>query len=145
MSGILKLWKKIKWIRRIIAIASIVTTVVSVYLWFSDITVYADVRKQEDVGKVTELKDGSTAHGPRTPSQQAIADTAKDIALFYKSYRDKNTPYTYDKWNGPWDEHYRDAKNLVSCCSIYVLQVLIDLQLTDSFGGYDCRIFMGIL
>ena len=126
MSGILKLWKKIKWIRRIIAIASIVTTVVSVYLWFSDITVYAGVRKQEDVGKVTELKDGSTAP---SGSIQALLESCEKIA---KYMRDNNyryyTHHPDPKYHGGdyFNNVYNEGSYDVSCCATYVAWCLQD-------------------
>lgn len=116
MSGILKLWKKIKWIRRIIAIASIVTTVVSVYLWFSDYSVYTGLRKQEDVGITSKLIDGSTAP---SGSVQALLDWCEKIAMHYKK-----EDYDYDQSSGDWELKYDLQTNKGSCCTIYAQQAL---------------------
>ena len=135
--GIIQIWKKIKWARRIIALFSIISTVLGMYLWIFNVSVHAEAIDPNDIGTFDTLKDpsDSTAH---TANQQAIVDKAEEIAKHYAANH-----YTYDKNDGPWDLHYKDSKYHVSCCSIYVIQVLVELGLTDTFGGYDCRIFIG--
>ncbi|HCC04521.1 MAG TPA: hypothetical protein DEP51_06720 [Clostridiales bacterium] len=127
MSELLKWWKRIKWIRRIIAIASIVTTVVSVYLWFSDITVYADVRKQEEVGITSELSDGSTAP---SGSVQALLESCEKIAKYMHDHTytyDSTASRTPDKYDGPGDG---------SCCAAYVCWCLHDANIIQGQEHY---------
>lgn len=128
MSELLKWWKRIKWIRRIIAIASIVTTVVSVYLWFSDITVYADVRKQEEVGITSELSDGSIAP---SGSVQALLESCEKIAKYMNNH---NPRYTYS-WSGLTTRY--DDGSPYSCCATYVSWCLQDAGFIEDSQHFD--------
>ena len=135
---IIEIWKKIKLIRRIITISSIIITVISIYLWCFSFAVNTELIDLKDIGIFDVLKESSSTGG--TASQQAIADKAEEIAKFYKQCGD----YVYSI-STPFDLHYKEAKYHKSCCSIYVIQVLVELGLTDTFGEYDCRILIKFL
>lgn len=138
MSKLLKWWKRIKWIRRIIAIASIVTAVVSVYLWFSALTIYAGVRKQEDVGITLELSDGSTAS---SGDIQALLNSCEKIA---KYMRDNNfryyTHHPDSKYhNGDYFNNvYNEGNYDVSCCATYVAWCLQDAGFITNDMHTEC-------
>ncbi len=68
----------------------------------------------------------------KSPTIEHMLQSCQEIAQFYS-----DNGYTYNKDNPPWDTHYKDAQYRTSCCSIYVLQVFVDIGLTDSLGDLD--------
>lgn len=129
--NLLKLWKKYKRIRQIITIVSMIITVLSIYLFFFDIAVNAGIIDVKDIGNFNSLTEKTTQKA-NSDFVENLLGSCEKIAKFYK---DKT--YTYDSEHSPWDVHYQDATNRTSCCSIYVLQVLVDIGQTDTLGGLD--------
>ena len=88
-----------------------------------------DVIDLDDLSPIMTLQADDSVH-IKSASIEAMLKSCEEIAQFYHD----NT-YTYDKDNPPWDTYYRDGQIHTSCCSIYVLQVFVDIGLTDSLGG----------
>ena len=114
----------------VISIAGAVTWVVVICL----IAMFA-----MDSAEIIDLDDaffgvGSTAksYGVNSPTVNGMLKACQEIANYYAEHH-----YTYDKESGLWTEDYREQEITTSCCSIYVLQVLINCGLTDTLGGMD--------
>ncbi len=132
MSKLFKWLKKLKKIGRIVGLCSVVTTVVSVYLWFSALTIYAGARKQEDVGKVTELKDWSTG-GVTTKGMQGILDTAEMISKYMLDEKNRGNGFSYPhgdlKNHVPYNQVYNVGNSRWCVCATYVSWVLQYLKI----------------
>ena len=122
-----------------IVIAGIIFVIAGEILWIliiGGITIYA--MDQADIIDMDELfddigsKNDSKTTGGNSPTVNGMLKACQEIADFYAA-----NGYTYNKDYPPWDTHYRDGQYKTSCCSIYVLQVLIDCGLTDTLGDLD--------
>ena len=92
-----------------------------------------------DSAEIIDLEDaflgvGSTAksYGTNSPTVNGMLKACQEIANFYYEHN-----YKYDSEGGGWTDDYRQQTVRTSCCSIYVLQVLINCGLTDTLGGLD--------
>ena len=92
-----------------------------------------DVIDLDDLSPIMTLQADDSVH-VNSPSIEAMLKSCQDIAQFYATAEPR---YTYNSKTPPWDTHYKDGKYHTSCCSIYVLQVFVDIGLTDTLGGQD--------
>lgn len=90
-----------------------------------------DVIDLDDLSPIMTLQADDSVH-VNSPSIEAMLQSCQDIAQFYATAEPR---YTYNSQTPPWDTHYKDGQYHTSCCSIYVLQVFVDIGLTDSLGG----------
>lgn len=118
-------------------IAAIAGVVIGELVWLvviGGISIYA-----MDQAEIIDMDDlfgissgGSKSYGVNSPTVNGMLKACQEIANYYKDHN-----YTYDKEAGGWTEDYRQQTVRTSCCSIYVLQVLINCGLTDTLGGQD--------
>lgn len=121
-----------KIIKRII-IGNLIISVISGLAIFTALLIAldsADIIDLDDFGIIDKFSSSSSSK--KSASIEAMLQSCKEIAEFYS----KNG-YTYNSWSPPWDTHYKDGQYHTSCCSIYVLQVFVDIGLTDSLGDLD--------
>ena len=122
----MKLFKKIK--RVLIVVTILLVFLISIGL-FSTL-VEADVIDLDTLEIIGELRDNGTS--VTSADKQALLDSCEKIAQFYQEHN-----YTYNSWSGGWTAIYTEQQVNHSCCSIYVLQALVDAGFTDTLGGLD--------
>ena len=92
-----------------------------------------DIISLDGLTPVTVLAgDEDSYSGPKSASKEAMLQSCEEIAKF-----DSENGYTYNSESPPWDTHYKDGQYKTTCCSIFVLQVFVDIGLTDSLGDLD--------
>lgn len=118
-------------------ITAIVGVVISELVWIlaiGGISIYA--MDQADIIDMDELfgmgSGESKSYGTNSPTVNGMLKACQEIANYYRDHQ-----YTYDSEGGGWTDDYRQQIVRTSCCSIYVLQVLINCGLTDTLGGLD--------
>lgn len=116
---------------------SIVISIAGALIWVIVIGLIAMFAM--DSADIIDLGDaftgvGSTAksYGVNSPTVNGMLKACQEIANFYHEHN-----YKYDSEAGGWTDDYRQQTVRTSCCSIYVLQVLINCGLTDTLGGLD--------
>ena len=129
-----------KFIKRVL-IGNLIVDVIAGIAIFIAILIALDSAKLidlDDFGIIDKFLSTSYAR-PHSSDVSGMLQSCEEIAQFYL----KNH-YTYNKDDPPWDVHYRDGNYKTSCCSIYVLQVLIDIGLTEDLGDLDAE-YVGTL
>ena len=121
----MKILKKIKRV----AIVIIILVVLMLGIGLFSTLVEADIIDLNDLEIIGVLRDGGNVV---SADKQALLDSCEKIAQFYQ---DNN--YYYDRESGGWTAIYTDQHVNHSCCSIYVLQALVDSGFTDTLGGLD--------
>ena len=123
-----------KIIKRII-IGNLIISVISGLAIFTALLIAldsAEIIDLDDFGIIDKFSSSSSSK--KSASIEAMLKSCQDIAQFYATAEPR---YTYNSKSPPWDTHYKDGQYHTSCCSIYVLQVFVDIGLTDSLGDLE--------
>ena len=110
-------------------IVVIIVLILMLGIGFFSTLVEADIIDLNDLEIIGELRDGGNVV---SADIQALLDSSEKIAQYYHEHN-----YHYDKESGGWTAIYTEQQVDHSCCSIYLLQSLIDSGFTDTLGGLD--------